>query len=138
MGKIGKLFCLALCFCILFSGCHRISNNENVVPDLVRSVSVYYQRKDTTFHRTYTNTQKIDVILYYIYTLSPHGKASQDPESYLGDRCRITVTLTSGKTHIYRQFGAEYFSADHKPWQKIDKSKASVLFHLLAHMESDA
>lgn len=137
MKKSGKFIGCILCICLLFSGCHQASAQQDAGPDLVTSVSVIYNHKNTHFNRIYTQERKMDIILYYFYSLSPKGHADKDPEDYLGERCKVIVTLSSGKTHIYRQFGTEYLSVDHRPWQKIDKSQASVLFHLLLHMESD-
>ena len=123
MRRFYKLLCLCLSVSLLFCGCQKSAAETPLGPDLVTRISVVYHHKNTHLHRIYTDTQKMDVILYYFYSLTTHGKAEKDPELYEGERCRITMTLSSGETHIYRQFGTEYLSVDHKPWQKINKDK---------------
>ena len=131
-----RIFGLLLTGCFLFSGCHKTATMQTL-PDLVTAIEVSYQRQNIQLERIYTDNQKMDIILYYLYALTPGARAKEDPEMITGDRCRIVVTLLGGRSRIYRQFSGEYLSVDNRPWQKIDKEKAAVLFHLIRHIPGD-
>ena len=126
-----------LLLCFLFSGCR--DNTDHTEPALVyvTEISIDYQYRQSHLRRHYTDSDKMDVILYYLYDLSPHGQPEEDPEQIQGDSRKITLTLSNGQTRIYRQIGSQYLSVDFHPWQKISQKKAGVLFHLVNHIESD-
>ncbi len=134
--KKSKISAVLLAVCLLLSGCGKSVQTQQM-PDLVTEIRVTYTRQDVQFERVYTDNQKMDVILYYLYALLPGALAKEDPEMLRGDRCRIVVTLMGGRSRIYRQFSGEYLSVDNRPWQKIDKEKAAVLFHLIRHIPGD-
>lgn len=137
MEKVKKLFCMFLLPCLILCGCRKPFAGTVTVPSVVREISVSYQNGHTQLYRLYTNTAKMDVILYYLYGLTPYGHVEQDPEMLIGEQCRILVSLSDGSQHIYRQYGKQYLSIDNRPWQMVNKEKATVLFHLLNHIESD-
>lgn len=123
--------------CIWLCGCR----NEVPAPEAsvvyVTQVNIDYQYRQSHLRRSYTNTDKMDVFLYYLYDLSPHGQPEEDPEQIQGDSCKITVTLSNGEHRIYRQIGSQYLSVDSRPWQKISETKGALLYHLVNHIESD-
>ena len=137
MGKKRKSFLIVAIFCCLLSGCGRIRTNEPVQLNLVQQIDVSYYKNGIHLQRHYTDIDKIDTILLYLYSLSPSGHPEENPERIRNDSCKITVTLTNGETHVYRQYGGRYLSVDCQPWQKIKTSKTAALFPLLARMCSD-
>ena len=137
MRKLLKLWLYMIILSVLLCGCRKTLAEVPNSPDLVIRISLFYEHRGQRLERVYTDNSKMDVILYYLYDLTPLGRPEEDPESLVGDRCRITLHLSHGQTHIYRQFGNQYLSVDNRPWQKIDKKQASVLYHLVNHMESD-
>ncbi len=137
MGKILKFAAAAVCGCLFLCAC---KSQPAAVQDplaLVTAVDVSYTYRQVQLHRTYTSSDKMDVILYYLYDLEPYGRPDEDPEQIRDDCCRITVRLSDGRSRIYRQQGSRYLSVDSRPWQKISPTKAAVLHHLLRHIESD-
>lgn len=137
MKKIGNMICLLLNACLLLSGCSATATETAPPPDLVTKIAVSYDHQDIHLDRIYTDTDKMDVILFYLYSLSPYGDAEEDPELLTGERCKITVWLSSGQHKIYRQYAEQYLSIDSHPWQKIEEDQASVLYHLIRHIDSD-
>ena len=137
MGKIWKYLILYSMLLILLSGCGNVHAAEPVQPDLVAKVEVSYQNKGVHLHRIYTSTEKIDNILFYLYSLSPGSYTETDPERIPEPSCKIIVSTGSGIRHIYRQRGRNYLSVDCKPWQLIDPQKSSRLFPLIARTCSD-
>ena len=123
--------------CMMLGGCKNVQAVEPVQLNLVRRVDVSYRKDGVHLQRSYTSTDKIDAILFYLYRLVPLGKAQEDPERITNDSCKITVITTGGQTHVYRQRGGRYLSVDCKPWQKIDPEKTESLFPLLARLCSD-
>lgn len=137
MGKPWKSIWIFLVICLTFSGCSPKPSVTQEPLALVTAVEVTYDYRQTRLYRSYTSSDKMDVILYYLYDLAPYGRAEEDPEQLRGDSCKITVHLSNGKTHTYRQQGSRYLSVDSRPWQKISEAKGAVLFHLINHIESD-
>ena len=137
MGWIRKTTPAICMFCLLLSGCKA----KEFVPEeplvYVTQVSVDYEYRLSHLRRSYTDSDKMDVFLYYLYDLSPHGKPEEDPEQIQGDSCKITLSLSDGTQRVYRQIGSQYLSIDWQPWQKINQGKGSVLFHLVNHIQSD-
>jgi uncharacterized lipoprotein YehR (DUF1307 family) len=131
-----KILALLLALCLMLSGCRQKPETQQM-PNLVTKIRVTYKYQDVQLERIYTDNQKMDIILYYLYSLIPGGQTWEDPEKLTGERCRIVVSLMGERTRIYRQFSGEYLSVDNRPWQKIDKEKAAVLVHLLRHIPGD-
>jgi len=135
MKQTVKILLFLFCFCC--SACTPASTETPKPPSLVTDVHVSYHYGDMHLKRHFTDIRKIDIILYYLYGLSPHGTPDEDPEQIWGDCCRITLTMSDGMRHIYRQQGGRYLSVDNRPWQKISENQAAVLFPLLMEMQSD-
>ncbi len=133
MKKLWLLWLMMFCF----SGCAAPQSGEEKPLSLVTDVTVSYHYGDMHIRRHFTDTDKIDIVLYYLYHLSPGGTPKEDPEQIWGDSCRILVTESDGSRHIYRQQGGRYLSVDNRPWQKVSPKKSAVLFSLLLNLESD-
>ncbi len=133
MKKLWLVWILIVCL----SGCTAPQSDRLKPVSLVTAVTVSYHYGDMHIRRHFTNTDKIDIVLYYLYHLSPGGTPKEDPEQIWGDSCRILVAESNGSRHIYRQQGGRYLSVDNRPWQTISEEKSAVLFPLLLNMESD-
>lgn len=136
MGRNWKLLLIIL-YCFSLSGCKKALSPEPAQLNLVQQIDISYYKEGVHLQRHYTDADKMDTVLFYLYSLSPLGRAEEDPEHIAADSCKITLAMTNGETRIYRQRGGRYLSVDCKPWQKIDPDKADDLFPLLARMCSD-
>lgn len=132
-----RILVILLSLCLLLSGCKKTEPKPAASLTYVTAVEVSYRYRNNQLHRSYTQCDKMDVILYYLYHLTPEGQPDEDPEQILDDICKITVTMSNGQQRIYRQIGSRYLSIDSHRWQKIQKSQGSVLYHLINHMQSD-
>ena len=137
MNRKYRIVILFFLLCCLLSGCFPQRTPSPSALDIATSIVVQCLYQQTQFQCHYTNTDKIDVILHYLHSISPKGRTAVDPELLHGDTCIITVYLTSGNQHIYRLKEACYFSVDYHPWQSIDREDGSILFHLFHHIPSD-
>lgn len=137
MRKNWKKLFISLGICFLISGCSPNRSAPQEPLALVTAVEITYNYRQTQLRRHYTSSDKMDVILYYLYDLSPYGEPEEDPEQLQEDSCKIAVHLSDGNSRIYRQNGSRYLSVDSRPWQKISPTKGAVLFHLIYHIESD-
>ncbi len=132
-----KISCIVLILIFFFSACTAAPVAKSEPPSLVTEVQVSYHYADMHINRHFTDTGKIDIVLYYLYDLAPCGTPNEDPEQIWGDSCRILVTESNGQQHIYRQQGGRYLSVDNRPWQTVSAEQTAVLFPLLMNMESD-
>ncbi len=135
MKLFGKILILMTVLCLRASTAAAVPQPEP--PSLVTQIQVSYHYGDMHIRRRYTNTDKIDVILYYLYDLLPGGTPQEDPEQIWGDCCQIVLTESNGGSHVYRQQGGRFLSVDNHPWQTVSQRKTAVLFPLLLNMESD-
>ncbi len=128
---------ILLCYVLFLSACTAAPAKQSTPPSVVTEVDVSYHYGDIHLRRHFTDTRKIDIVLYYLYDLSPCGTPKEDPEQIWGDNCRILLTESDGSSHIYRQQGGRYLSVDNRPWQTVSQNKTAVFFSLLMQMESD-
>lgn len=136
MKKFIKLYTL-LFLCAFLCSCRAAMPEQPALPGIVTSVQVSYRSKKLRLQRTYTDGQKIDVILQYLHRLKPLGPARNDPEYLDGEFCRIVVTQAGGQSHSYRLCCGEYLSVDCKPWQRYQPESADPIFPLLSRMPGD-
>ena len=137
MEKCWKLFIICFLIISLFCSCGTVQADKPAVLNLVCQVDVSYDNQGIHLQRTYTTTDKMDAILFYLYSLHPTGSPDIDPEQIPAYTCQITVISSGGITHSYLQRGGQYLSVDRKPWRKIKPERSAHLFSLLARMSSD-
>jgi len=136
MKKMIKLYTL-LFLCAVLCSCSPSVSDQPALPGIVTSVHVSYRSKKLRLQRTYTDGEKIDVILQYLHGLKPIGPAHKNPEYLDGEFCRIVVTQAGGQSHSYRLCCGEYLSVDCKPWQRYQPESADPIFPLLSRMPGD-
>lgn len=137
MAKKYRIVICCLIAAALLGGCRPKPRKPIAPPALVSAVHVRYAYKRTVLERTYTDMEKMDVVLHYLYALSPSGTVREDPEQLWDDDCRITLLLSNGKKRLYLQRGGRYLSVDYGAWQKINPKMGAQLFPLISAMDSD-
>ncbi len=135
--RFSKLFLILIGISIFTAGCSA-PKNTSAPPALVTAVEVAYDFDTVHLQRKYTDTAKMDAVLYYLYGLSPYGQAKEDPELLPGESCCITLTLSDGQIRTYRQRAGRYLCVDSSPWKTIDPDKAAQLLPLVEKMPSDS
>ncbi len=133
MGKYKKILIFVL-LCFFLGGCQKAPPEK---PRLVTQVSISGTVQNAPFQAVYTKPEKMETVLYYLRGLNPRGKADTDPERIMGDRFKITVSLSDGSCQIYRQQADRFLSLDSRPWQRIDPKKGALLRPLLQSMPPD-
>ncbi len=128
---------MVLMVCILLCGCGNRRDSAIQSLNLTEKISIDCYYRDNHLLRTYTDSDKIDVILKYLHELSPNAQISQQPEQADGDRCNITIYLSNGTTRSYDLQGKEYLRKNQGAWYSVDPQKANIIYHLVNHIESD-
>lgn len=135
MGKLWKTSVLFIFVLFLFCGCKEKPSQTSVA--VVTGVEIEYTHNGQALRRYYSTTDKMDTVLFYLYSLSPYGNPASDPEELNMDSCRIALTLSDGQKRIYRQRGDSFLSIDCHRWEKIDPKKGEQLLPLLQSLSSD-
>lgn len=133
MGIFKRL--LPFFLCLLLMGC----KGPKTTPEnrFVTGVHVQLKQEAETLERSYTDPQKMEVVLYYLRALRLREPTTIDPERLLGREFRIDLTYSDGSTRQIFQRADRYLSEDLKPWQAVEQSKAAFLYPLLQSMPSD-
>ncbi len=133
--RTGIILIFSLCF--LLCGCHKSRNKSSAPLNLTKTISIDCHYRQHHLLRTYTDAEKIDVILRYLHRLSPTSPVSNIPNQITSDRCQITLTLFNGSTRSYELQNKEYLRRNSGDWYSVDPKKANVIYHLINHIESD-
>lgn len=125
-----------VCFlivCLLLSGC--AGKRDTPVYRVVTGVQVLYSGNGKNISRTYTREKSMQSILTYLRILKPFGPVI--PQESADNTCRITVQYSHGPDSVYVQEGVQYLRQDDGAWERIDSSRASLLYPLLLLLPSD-
>ena len=122
-------------FLSLFSGCQE--SPPQPVGHAVTQIEVTCHLPGKTLKRIYTREDKMRAVLTYLRLLEPGGYASVDPQTMRTESSLITVTLSDGSFHTYRQAGTFFLQKDQKPWQRIRGISPHRLYLLVHAIEAD-
>ncbi len=122
-----------LLICLCLSGCQ----TQQPLCRVVTRVDIACEHDGIPIRRVYTDTKKMEAVLLYMRLLRPKGVPQADPEAVDADVYEITVSLSDGQQHIYRQKAHRYFQEAASLWESIAPEKAAGLYSLMRHYESD-
>ena len=126
---------LALCLTIfMLCGCQK---STRPLCRFVTQVDISCDHGNIPIRRHYTSTEKMEAVLLYLRLLRPGSAPLVDPDKEDADIYQITVSLSDGEQHIYRQKDHRYFRIENYGWQSISPERASRLYELLRHLQSD-
>ena len=133
MGRMWKISAILLC--LMLCGCTGPEMpNEN---RFVTQVHVQLHRDGETVDWTFSQPQKMEVVLYYLRSLDQKSPALADPERFSGDRYRIDLFYTDGTGRRIYQRADRFLSEGLGPWQVVEQKKAELLYPLLKTLVSD-
>lgn len=121
--------------CLLLTGCagpEQPSDNR-----FVSQIRVQLKRGRQTESWTFSQPQKMEVVLYYLRSLDKKTPAVADPARFAGGSYRIDLIYTDGSTKRIYQRADQFLSEQFGPWQKIEQRKAELLYPLLKTLDSD-
>ena len=131
-----KIFLILLSL-FLLSGCRKQHDDTLTPLNLTKSITINCQHRGHPLVRTYTDPDKIDVILIYLHRLS-HGNQLIFPLDHPGgDRCEITLHLWNGTVRSYELRNKDALQNYNGNWYYVEPEKANILYHLIEHIESD-
>lgn len=134
MKRILKLLLLT-CFCaVILCGCNR--KNTGSVYRAVTQVDIVTKYDNQLIRRHYNTPDKMRPVLLYLRLLKPQGKPVETDKP-LSDVYLISVTLSDGQRHYYRQAAHRYFSKENGPWKAIDPAQATQLYTIMKDLPSD-
>ena len=134
MVRFSKLiFAIYLCT-VIMCGCGK----ENAKPlyQAVTQIDIVTQYKDQLIHRRYNTPNKMRPVLLYLRLLKPQGKPIEVDNS-AADIYLISISLSDGSKHYYRQASHRYLSKNNGPWKAIDPAQAAQLYSIMRSFSSD-
>ena len=121
-----------------FCGCtHYAPPGKNHPVRVVTQVDVIASSEGKVKQYSYSDEDKIAVVLHYIRKLSPFGQTSITPDTFRTDAYEIVLTMSDGSKIIYHQIYDSYLQKGNGPWQKIETGTAGQLPKLLQILPSD-
>lgn len=133
MKRTGTLFVL-FCFCaVMLCGCSR--TQAKPVYRAVTHVDIVTKYENQLIRRHYSTPEKMRPVLLYLRLLKPYGKPVQVEETE--DVYLISISLSDGQRHYYRQASHKYLSKENGPWKSIDPAQAAQLYSILRELPSD-
>ena len=121
-----------LIFALFFCGCAR---QETPRFRVVTGVQIQYQQEGSALTRTYTQPASIRSVLTYLRILRPFGPVT--PETSGDITCKFTLKYSHGPDRVILQQGNNYLRTTEDRWEKIDSSRATLLYPLLLLLPSD-
>ena len=103
---------------------------------MVTGVQVEYTRSGETLYRNYTKPSSIQSVLTYLRILRPFGPVI--PEGNHESSCTITLQYSQGPSSVFLQQGDRYLQRDNGAWERINSSRATLLYPLLLLLPSDS
>ena len=131
-------FCILLIISILLCGCtHYAPPGENHQVRVVTRIDVLTNTEASTQKHSYTDNEKMEVILYYLRNLQPDKATPITPDTFRSDSYEICLTMSDGSQTIYRQIYDEYLQKNGGRWHSIDRALGGILPKVLDGMSSD-
>ena len=131
MRKLLFSFLCVTSLCFILCSCHHSRWRTNSTLNLAQQIHVSCQYRQKTIIRTYSDPQKMEIILRFVHRLSPMGLYHQPIPQHSGDSCQITVHMVDGTTRNYHLQGKELLQKDGGRWHCVDPENANVIYHLL-------
>ena len=102
----------------------------------VTHVDIITEHNRELIRRHYSTPEKMRPVLLYLRLLKPYGKPVEVDEA-AGDVYLISISLSDGTRHYYRQASHKYLSKENGPWKSIDPGQAAQLYNILRKLPSD-
>lgn len=129
------LFFIVLCLAVTtLCACQK---KQRQLCRYVTEVEISCDYNGLPIHRRYTENQKMEAVLLYLRLLRPGKPPPQSPDTIDAAVFEIKVSLSDGQHRTYRQKDHRYFREAESGWQSIEPEKASWLYTVLRHYQSD-
>ena len=102
----------------------------------VTQVDIITEYNGQILGRHYNTPEKIRPVLLYLRLLKPIGKGFVT-DNAKEDIYLITISLSDGNRHYYRQASHRYLSKENGPYKSIDPKMAAELYRILQTFTSD-
>ena len=132
-----KKISLFIALCLVLAAMRGCQRAKRPLCRVVTQVDIACDHDGLPIRRHYTETEKMEAVLLYLRLLRPSGPPITDPDTVDADIYEITVSLSDGQQRIYRQKDHRYFRDALNGWQNVAPDRASRLYTLMRHYESD-
>ena len=127
--------CIFLCFLvIIMCSCDR--KHTQPVYRAVTHVDIVTQYDDQLIRRHYSTPEKMRPVLLYLRLLKPTGNPVE-LDANAEDIYLISISLSDGTRHYYRQAAHRYISRESGPYKAIDPAHAAKFYSILRQLPSD-
>lgn len=134
MKIIAKVICFIYFCTVMMCGCTK--NHAAPVYRAVTQIDIVTKYENQLIHRHYDTPEKMRPVLLHLRLLKPYGKPVQVEET-ADDVYLISISLSDGQRHYYRQASHRYLSKESGPWKAIDPRQAAQLYSILRELPSD-
>ena len=128
---------LLILLCGAFSGCSRADPPQQPVCRVVTQIDVAAAHNGTVMRQTFTDSEKMEVLLNYLRQLYPGATADIEAGTFRTDAYEITVSYSDGGHTTYYQIYHDFLKKDQGAWKQVDADQGATLFPILCSMTSD-
>ena len=131
-----KKWCVAglMLFSMFLTSCGR---EKRELSGLVVKAEVRYDHQGQILRRTYTDPEELSKVLMGLQLPGFAGFPQEDPDTVLGDSCKVKLTYYNGTCGVILQQANLYRSVDYHAWEKIDPHQAEKLYPILQSLPGD-
>lgn len=134
MRKFLHFFLLIIISVIIMCSCSQ--SNTTSVYRAVTQVDIVTEYKGSLLRWHYDTPEKIQPVLLHLRLLKPTGKPVQI-DDVSSDIYLISISLSDGQQHFYRQASHKYLSKQNGPFKTIEPQQAAHLYRILQELPSD-
>lgn len=134
MRKFLHFFLLIIISVIIMCSCSQ--SNTTSVYRAVTQVDIVTEYKGSLLRWHYDTPEKIQPVLLHLRLLKPIGKPVQI-DDVSSDIYLISISLSDGQQHFYRQASHKYLSKQNGPFKTIEPQQAAHLYRILQELPSD-
>ena len=125
---------LFIIFVIIMCSCSR--SDTTPVYKAVTQVDIVTEYEGSLLHWHYDTPEKIQPVLLHLRLLKPTGKPVQIDDAS-SNMYLISISLSDGQQHFYRQASHKYLSKQNGPFKTIEPQQAAHLYRILQELPSD-
>lgn len=133
-----KLLCFLLSFFLLIPLSGESPPPKCASYSIVTQIEVLSRYHGQNYLRTYTQPEKMEILLNYLRFLRFQGALNNEPTDLGGDLYEIRIVYSDSSVKLYRQREYSFQDKGNRRWQRIDAKQAHLLYPLLLLLPEDA
>lgn len=120
----------------MFMMCSCSKSDSQPVYKAVTQVDIVTKYEGRLLRWHYNTPEKMQPVLLHLRLLKPSGEPVQI-DDISSDVYLISISLSDGQKHYYRQASHRYLSKENGPFKTIQPKQAAILYSILRDLPSD-